>query len=239
MKILKSEKLRDSMAYILCLETSTTVCSVALARDGRLLALREINAGYSHSENITKFIGEVCSEGNIELKNLDAIAVSKGPGSYTGLRIGVSTAKGLCYALDKPLIAVETLKSLAGCCLHSNVLVHGSLLVPMLDARRMEVYAAVFDSTLKEISPVEPVIVTENSFHEILRNQKAVFFGDGSAKCKPLFENNPNVSFVDVTISATGMISLAEEKFAKKEFEDVSLFEPFYLKEAMVGMPAR
>ncbi|CAN5562230.1 tRNA (adenosine(37)-N6)-threonylcarbamoyltransferase complex dimerization subunit type 1 TsaB [soil metagenome] len=223
------------MPNILCLETSTTVCSVALASDGLLLALREVNIGYSHSENITKFIEEVCSEGNLRLKDLDAIAVSKGPGSYTGLRIGVSTAKGLCYALDKPLIAVETLKSLAVCCLDSNALSHGSLLVPMIDARRMEVYAAVYDSTLKEISAVEPVIVTENSFYEILRSQKAIFFGDGSAKCKPLFENNPNVSFADVTISATGMISLAEEKLAKNEFENVSLFEPFYLKEAMVG----
>lgn len=238
------------MPLILSIETATTVCSVAIARDGKLLSLKEINAGFSHSENLTVFIQRACEESGIKLNELDAVAVSKGPGSYTGLRIGASTAKGLCYALGKPLIAIDTLKSLAGCCLMSNVLIPGSkilpldagilvldsiLLLPMLDARRMEVYCAVFNSSLNEISPAEAVIVDENSFKDIISVNRVVFFGDGSAKCKPLFENNPNAVFADVNLSATGMISLAEAKFDRKEFEDVSLFEPFYLKEAAIG----
>ncbi|MCX6275691.1 MAG: tRNA (adenosine(37)-N6)-threonylcarbamoyltransferase complex dimerization subunit type 1 TsaB [Bacteroidetes bacterium] len=245
------------MAVILSIETSTTVCSIAIARDGKLLSLHEVNAGFSHSENLTVFIQKASEEAGIKLNELDAIAVSKGPGSYTGLRIGVSTAKGLCYALKKPLIAIPTLQSLAGCYLASNVLPLNSnilaldskvitpgynvlapgsiVLLPMLDARRMEVYCALFDSSLNEISPAEAVVVNENSFVEMLKSHRVVFFGDGYSKCKPLFESNLNAVFAEVNLSATGMISLAEAKFTGEEFEDVSLFEPFYLKEAAIG----
>ncbi len=224
------------MVTILSIETSTTVCSVALSQDGKQLSIREVNAGYSHSEKLTVFIDEVCKEGSVELNNVDAVAVSKGPGSYTGLRIGISTAKGLCYALDKPLIAIDTLKSLANCFqLQTLNHKHQTLLLPMLDARRMEVYCSVFDSKLNEILPVAAVVIDENSFSELLSTSRITFFGDGSPKCKLHFQNNPNALFADVQLSAKGMISLAEEKFQKKEFEDVSLFEPFYLKEAAVG----
>jgi len=223
------------MAYILCIETSTTVCSVAIVQDGRLASLREVNAGYRHAENITVFIGQVCHESGIALNQLDAIAVSKGPGSYTGLRIGASTAKGLCYALQKPLLAIDTLKSLAGCYLQSPIKDFPSLLIPMLDARRMEVYCAVFDNALKEIRPPEAVVINENSFEGELMSGPVVFFGDGAEKCKPLFEKKSNALFAEVLLSATGMIPLAEEKFSRNEFEDVSLFEPFYLKEVVIG----
>jgi tRNA threonylcarbamoyladenosine biosynthesis protein TsaB len=223
------------MATILSIETATSVCSVALAKDGRLLALREINAGFTHSENITVFISEACKEAQIALTEIDAIAVSKGPGSYTGLRIGASTAKGLCYALGKPLIAIGTLNSLAACSLTIPVSKLNTLLVPMLDARRMEVYCAVFDPALNEISPAAAVVVSENSFAGILKTNNVVFFGDGADKCKAVLGNNPNSVFADVNLSAAGMMALAENKFQEKDFDDVSLFEPFYLKEAMIG----
>lgn len=223
------------MPLILSIETATTVCSVAIAHDGKLLALQEINAGFSHSENLTVFIQKASEEAGIKLNEIDAIAVSKGPGSYTGLRIGVSTAKGLCYAMKKPLIAIPTLQSLAGCYLISHDSILATILLPMLDARRMEVYCSLFDSSLNEISPAEALIVDENSFAEILKTNQVVFVGDGAAKCKPLFENNPNAIFSNVTLSATGMVDIAEEKFSRKEFEDVSLFEPFYLKEAFIA----
>ncbi len=226
------------MATILCIETATTVCSVAIAIDGKVISLKEVNAGLSHSENLTIFIKQACEEAKISLSGLDAIAVSKGPGSYTGLRIGVSTAKGLCYALNKPLIGISTLKYLAGCCIMSHVSHLDSLYLPMIDARRMEVYCAVYDSALNEISAPDAVVVNENSFAEILKSNHVIFCGDGSGKCKPLFENNPNVIFADVNLSASGMVSLAEAKYSNKEFEDVSLFEPFYLKEAAVGKPS-
>ncbi len=223
------------MPLILSIETATTVCSVAIAHDGKLLALQEINAGFSHSENLTVFIQKASEEAGIKLNEIDAIAVSKGPGSYTGLRIGVSTAKGFCYAMKKPLIAIPTLQSLAGCYLISHDSILATILLPMLDARRMEVYCSLFDSSLNEISPAEALIVDENSFAEILKTNQVVFVGDGAAKCKPLFENNPNAIFSNVTLSATGMVDIAEEKFSRKEFEDVSLFEPFYLKEAFIA----
>ena len=226
------------MPLILSIETATGVCAVALARDGNLLSVKEESKGYAHSENITMFIEAVCKSAGIALQELDAIAVSKGPGSYTGLRIGVSTAKGLCYALGKPLIAIDTLKSLANTFLISNDQEPPSVLVPMLDARRMEVYCSVFDASLNELSPPAAVIVNENSFSGLFRQGPVAFFGDGAAKCEAVIGGNPNAIFSTVRQSAAGMIALAEEKFAKHEFEDVSLFEPFYLKEAMIGKPA-
>lgn len=223
------------MPLILSLETATTVCSVAIAKDGKLLSLQEVNAGLSHSENLTVFIRNACRDSHISLNDLDAIAVSKGPGSYTGLRIGSGTAKGLCYALNKPLIGIPTLESLANAFMsmqRTGEMVH---LLPMLDARRMEVYCAVYDAWGNEVRPAEAVIVNENSFNEILKSHSLAIFGDGSAKCKPLFENNPKVVFSEVSLSASGMVSIAEKKFAHGNFEDVSLFEPFYLKDAFIG----
>jgi tRNA threonylcarbamoyladenosine biosynthesis protein TsaB len=226
------------MALILNLETATTACSVSLARDGKLLALKELNADYTHAENLTIFIEDVLKQGECELSALDAIAVSKGPGSYTGLRIGVSTAKGLCYSLDKPLIALNTLKSMTDGILnsHKEMITSSTLLCPMIDARRMEVFCAVYDATGKEIKITVAEIIDENSFSDLLKDNKLVFFGDGAAKCKSTFANNVNAIFIDdVYPSAKDMIIASEEAFNKRMFEDVAYFEPFYLKDFVAG----
>ena len=165
------------------------------------------------------------------MSGLDAVAVSSGPGSYTGLRIGISAAKGLCYALEKPLIGIGTLKGLTQSILNSQFGIHQSLFIPMIDARRMEVYCAVYDDKLNEIEKVSAKIIDEHSFSELLTERKVIFFGDGAAKCKPLFSKNKNAIFAEpVFLSAVSMVALAEEKFNRKEFEDVALFEPLYLK---------
>lgn len=227
------------MALILHLETATTVCSVSLAKDGQLLALKEQNGDYSHAENLTLFIEDVIKQAGLSLPAVDAIAVSKGPGSYTGLRIGVSTAKGLCYSLDKPLIAINTLQHLAGAViasLTSNIQHPASFFCPMIDARRMEVYCAVFDAQGNEVEPTAAVIVDEQSFAHLLKEHTVYFFGDGAAKCKEALSGNPNAVFIDnIVPSAKDMIALAEKAFNEKQFEDVAYFEPFYLKDFVAG----
>ena len=224
------------MALILNIETATEVCSVALARDGKLLSIKESAIGYTHAENITVFIYEVVHEAGILLNDIDAVAVSKGPGSYTGLRIGVSTAKGLCFALDKPLLAVNTLLSLANNFQITNhKLQTTKLLCPMLDARRMEVYCAAYDSALAEVLPTAAVIVDDNSFKNILSDTSVYFFGNGAAKCKSIL-THPNAHFIDdVYPSASAMIILSEKLFAENKFEDAAYFEPFYLKDFVAG----
>lgn len=239
------------MALILNLETATTVCSVSIARNGVLLALKEQNGDYSHAENLTLFIEDVLQQSQVSLADLDAVAVSKGPGSYTGLRIGVSTAKGLCYALNKPLIAVNTLEQLA-----LNVLGRvkaedfkiikpkpevTSFFCPMLDARRMEVYCALYDSELRTIYPVSAEIVDEYFFDKIVNLENSenccvYFFGDGASKCKEIVSANKNSFFIpDIIPSATNMIVLSDAAFANKQFEDIAYFEPFYLKDFVAG----
>ena len=223
------------MSWILNIETATSVCSVALAKDGIVQSLKEVNNGFTHSENITSFISEVCKEARVKLEELDAIAVSKGPGSYTGLRIGASTAKGLCYALQKPLIAIDTLKSLSASLLSTGTVEPNTFFVPMIDARRMEVYYAVYDHKLNEILPSAAMVVTSESFRDLTKNNELVLLGDGSLKCKSLFKESKHIRFSDIALSASGMTRLSEEKFLRNEFEDVSLFEPFYLKEVAIG----
>ena len=226
------------MALILSLETATTVCSVALAEDGELVSLAEVNAGYSHSENLTVFIERVLKESGRKLPDLSAVAVSIGPGSYTGLRIGLSTAKGLCYALDKPLIGIGTLHALAAHYLQSGKGGAGRLLVPMLDARRMEVYLSVYDDRLEEIVPTGTCIL-DQSFLREFEGRERVCFGDGSGKARGIKGLGPGVFFEDVQLSAKGMIALAEKKFDSRDFMDLSLSEPFYLKEASIGKAVR
>lgn len=216
------------MSLILNLETSTTVCSVSLGQDGRSIALKEIDNGYTHAENLTLFIQDVLEQAGIELEKIDAIAVSKGPGSFTGLRIGVSVAKGLCYALDKPLIAVDTLKAFTSMQVKES---GQSFFCPMLDARRMEVYCAVYDKDLNEIRPVSAEIITENSFRDLLNKSKVLFFGNGSQKCRNLINHSNAIFIEDVVPSAAGMCSLSEELFLNKEFENTAYFEPCYLKD--------
>ena len=215
------------MAIILSLETSTTNCSVSLSNEGETLVLKEDNnANYSHAESLHVFIDDVLKSAQLTLKDLDAIAVSKGPGSYTGLRIGVSAAKGLCYALSIPLISVSTLKALA-----SQVNISEGIIVPMLDARRLEVYSAIYDASFNEIRGVEAQILDENSFKKYLDKEKVYFIGNGVEKTKGLI-THPNANFVEGKFpSANEMCSLAYQKYKKSDIEDVAYFEPFYLKD--------
>lgn len=229
------------MALILGIETATSVCSVALVKDGKLLAIRETVGARDHSAALTTYIAEVFTETGLVYTQVDAIAVSMGPGSYTGLRIGVSSAKGLCYALDKPLIAIDTLKSLAWLALQKlNQLgknTENIVLVPMLDARRMEVFTAVFDRNLQIIEPVNALVVTEDSFRS-LEGKEIIYFGDGASKCASLFESMKGYFFLDtITLSAVAICSLAEAEYINNNFADVAYCEPFYLKDFIAGKP--
>lgn len=226
------------MALILNIETATTACSVALAKDGKLISCKEINEGYTHAENLTVFIQEVLKEAGMKISELDAVAVSKGPGSYTGLRIGVSTAKGLCYALGKPLISVPTLQAMTLSARQNLQTPNSELLTifcPMIDARRMEVYCALYDENLNAVKNISAEIIDENSFSEFLSKSKICFFGDGSTKCKPKIIH-PNAIFLEnIFPSAKNMIELSKKAFTEKRFEDVAYFEPYYLKDFVAG----
>ena len=227
---------------ILCLETSTAVCSVALVENGNVVALRESLDGQNHAEKITLFIDEVMKEAGIAYKDLDAVATSMGPGSYTGLRIGVSTAKGLCYAMEKPLIAIDTLAAMACGFLSQQPIANSqqptAILCPMIDARRMEVYTAFFNEKLERTSETEALVIDENSFMELKQNNHLYLFGDGADKLAALFENDENITVVEkFHCSAAYMAKLADEAFTNKQFVDTAYFEPFYLKNFVPGMP--
>lgn len=238
---------------ILCLETATSTCSVALNDGNRTLALRECKGQNAHSEKITIFIKEVLDEVGVDYDRLDAVAVSKGPGSYTGLRIGVSTAKGICYAADKPLIAVDTLQAMAMGMRQrlGDELQLADLLVPMIDARRMEVYCSVFDMQLNHIKDTAAVVFDatthgapftgELSFLNTqiaFPNAHLYLFGDGAPKLAPLFADDPKVQIVnDFGPSAAFMATLADQALQAKDFVDVAYFEPFYLKDFVAGKP--
>lgn len=217
---------------ILCIETATTNCSVALGKNGKLLALKEdYSSNYSHAERLHLFIEEILKENDLKPANLSAIAVSKGPGSYTGLRIGVSAAKGLCFALDLPLIAIPTLRSLA---LQVKQEKDG-FIIPLLDARRMEVYTAGFTSENKKVFDTRAEILVPDSFSKYLENANVAFIGSGVEKFSKIC-NHPNATFIEGKLpSASQMVALAEEKFQKEKFEDVAYFEPYYLKDFMAG----
>ena len=219
------------MAVILCLETSTTNCSVAIAVDGEIIALQEDNNNkYSHAEKLHSFIDQVLAESRTLKSSLQAIAVSKGPGSYTGLRIGVSAAKGLCFAMDVPLIAVPTLEALA----HQAVIENGYI-ISMLDARRLEVYAAVFSSDNNQIRETKAEVLDENSYDDYLKTNKVCFIGDGVQKFRALCKHK-NAVFIDNKLPSAKQIgALAELKYHKNDFEDVAYFEPYYLKDFIAG----
>ena len=221
------------MALILCLETATKSCSVALAKDGDLLCFKhEVSEKYSHSEKLTPFIEFVLQEQGIAPSDLDAIAVSKGPGSYTGLRIGVSTAKGLCYALDKPLISISTLESMARAIQKQYP---NKVYCPMIDARRMEVYTAFFQAGI-QLTDIEAHIVETDSFSKILAKEEVLFFGDGADKCQGLIKDT-NATFVtNIYPSAKDMIAIAENAFVEQKFENIAYFEPYYLKDFIAGV---
>ena len=218
------------MATILNIETATKNCSVSIAKDGVNIILQELNDGnYSHAEKLHPFIQQVVQEAKMSFNDIDAVAVSKGPGSYTGLRIGVSAAKGLCFAFDKPLISIETLHSLA----YKTTIKEG-VIVPMLDARRMEVYAAVYDSNYNQLREIKAEVIDENSFQEYLSEGKVYFLGDGAEKCKEVITHE-NAVFIDGKYpSAKEMAQLSYDKYKKNDIEDVAYFEPFYLKDFVV-----
>jgi tRNA threonylcarbamoyladenosine biosynthesis protein TsaB len=215
--------------FILNIETATKNCSVALAKNGITIAWREIaEEGYSHAERLHVFIEELILESAIAFKDLDAIAVSQGPGSYTGLRIGVSSAKGLCYALNIPLIAIDTLQSLA-----AQISITDGVIVPMIDARRMEVFNATFDKELNTIAKAASEIITEESYQN--REEEIHYLGDGASKCKT-FLNKKNFIFHDEIIypSAKEMSKLSFIKYQKSDTVDVAYFEPLYVKDFMI-----
>ena len=221
------------MAIILNLETATTNCSVSIAQDGKTIALLDDNSPkYSHAEKLHLFIEEGFKNAGIKASDLDAVAVSKGPGSYTGLRIGVSAAKGLCYSLDIPLISIGTLSSMA----HSYKIDEGYI-IPLLDARRMEVYAAVFDQDQELIKPTWAEIIDENSFSDYISDKPVFLIGNGAEKCKDVLTNERIKFDPTVVPTANTMSVLSYKMFLEKQFEDTAFFEPFYLKDFIVTKP--
>lgn len=218
------------MATILQIETATQVCSAAISRNGETIALKEEMASNIHAGSLTLFIKAAMDVAGLQFNDLDAIAVSKGPGSYTGLRIGVSTAKGLCFALDKPLLAIDTLKMMADGFLKLNEGYDG-LICPMIDARRMEVFTAVFDRDLSNVISTEAKIIDGQSFAAELALSEITFIGDGAMKCKTVLEQ-ANAMFTEQNFnSAANMSKLANAAYLAGHFEDVAYFEPFYLKD--------
>jgi tRNA threonylcarbamoyladenosine biosynthesis protein TsaB len=221
------------MATILQIETATQVCSAALSVNGKTIALKEQSDRNIHAGSLTLFIEEVMRSAGLSYSGLDAVAVSKGPGSYTGLRIGVSTAKGLCFAIDRPLIGVDTLQMMAWGFLHGNENYKG-LVCPMIDARRMEVFTALYDTRLAEVLPVSAKIIDAQSYEEELADQQITFIGDGAMKCNETILS-VNAAFSGLNFnSAVNMSSLAFEAFNKQDFEDVAYFEPYYLKDFVI-----
>ncbi|MFV0149404.1 tRNA (adenosine(37)-N6)-threonylcarbamoyltransferase complex dimerization subunit type 1 TsaB [Empedobacter falsenii] len=218
------------MATILNLETSTKNCSVSIAKDGVQLCLVEENEeNYAHGEKLNQFVDWCVQGAEINWKDIDAVCVSKGPGSYTGLRIGVSSAKGFAYGSDIPLMAINSLQILAESQLNQEV----DYIIPMIDARRMEVYTALFDRQGNQLTETEAKVIDNTSFEE-LKGKKIIFVGDGAEKCQEIL-SHLNATFVQAFPSAKDMIRVSEEKFTQKSFEDVAYFEPYYLKDFVAG----
>lgn len=218
---------------ILLIETATSICSVALSENGNIIAVKEINERNIHASHITLFIQEVMQQAGKKYSDLDAVAISKGPGSYTGLRIGVSTAKGLCYALDIPLIGIDTVEAMASGISGQQEIPDNALLIPMIDARRMEVYTGIFGKDMKAIEPVSAKIVDEGSFVEF-NDRQLYLFGDGAEKFKEMFSAYKNIHFMEFKNSASNMNVLAYDKFINNEKENLAYFEPFYLKDFLL-----
>lgn len=223
------------MSLILSIETATTVCSVALHHHGQLLGIQTLYIEKSHSGLLAPVIDSLVKYCGFTLSDLSAVAISEGPGSYTGLRIGVSTAKGLCYALDIPLIAVNTLEAMAFGVNKYNI--SEALLCPMIDARRMEVYCLLADHQMNIVEPTRPEVIEEASFEDVLLKKQVLFFGNGADKCKHVINSEHAVFIDDVYPDASNIGFLAVRKFEEQQFEDVAYFEPFYLKEFRMSKP--
>ncbi|HRS53387.1 MAG TPA: tRNA (adenosine(37)-N6)-threonylcarbamoyltransferase complex dimerization subunit type 1 TsaB [Bacteroidales bacterium] len=221
-------------AIILCIETSTIACSVALAKDGEVASLKEDLTGKIHPTLLLPFIDEILKKEKLNIKQIDAIAISKGPGSYTGLRVGVSTAKGLCYAIDKPLLAIDTLQAMAVGMqqIVKNSINHNDLFVPLIDARRMEVYSSVYNTNNEQIREILAEVIDENSFSEFLKYTRVFFAGDALSKCKEVLHKKTNAIFIDNFLpSAKWLCPVAYKLYENKEFANLAYFEPFYLKD--------
>lgn len=225
------------MPLILNIETATDICSVCISEGDKVLAIKEADKAFSHTSKLTVLIGACCEELGISLAQLDAVAVSKGPGSYTSLRVGASTAKGICYALDKPLIAVDTLRSIAGIT-QANTKKQG-LFAPMIDARRMEVYVTLFDKNLDLTMDTQAKIIDRDSFKEYFdQGQTIVFSGNGANKCQDVI-NSPLAVFSPEICSAANLVSLSYKAFQKNDFCDAAYFSPNYFKSPNITTPRK
>ena len=226
------------MAKILNIETSTEICSVCISENGNLLSIAESHEGYNHATNLTMFIQKCLKKVGFQMQDLDAIAFSKGPGSYTGLRIGVSAAKGICYALNKPLLAIDTLSAMANACATKEQL-DDALYCPMIDARRMEVYTALFNLKNEKVKDLQALIIDSESFQpEFKEGKQIVFCGNGSKKCKDIF-TNPQAIFSTIQCSSAYLIPLAEKQFENQTFEDIAYFSPLYFKAPNITLPKK
>lgn len=228
------------MSCILNIDTSTNVCSVAVSQDGACIFDKEDHSGPNHAERLGAFVDEALSFIDNHAIPLDVVAVSCGPGSYTGLRIGVSMAKGICYGRDVKLLAVPTLELLCvPVLLREMVTDDDALLCPMLDARRMEVYAQLFTRSLCEVRPIQADVVDADTYREYLDKHPVYFFGNGAMKCKEVIDH-PNAHFIEgIEALAKNMLPLAERRMAREEFEDVAYFVPFYLKDFVAKQPRK
>lgn len=224
---------------ILYIETATDVCSVALSRGAEVIGLKEEAGGNNHAKHLLPFVDEVLKQGGCTVSDLNGVAVSVGPGSYTGLRIGVSTAKGIAYTAGIPVMAVGTLESIAQGARESwtDASAEPLQIVPMLDARRMEVFTTRYSFDMQSLEEVSAKIVDENTFAELLSEHKVLFCGNGMPKCREILSANPNAFFAEVSVSAKNMLPAALRKWQNSDFENVAYFEPFYLKEYVAAKP--
>lgn len=228
------------MAKILLIETATSLCSCALAQDGHIEAYLESEEPRSQASLTAVFISKLLDTAGLQPKDCDAVCVSKGPGSYTGLRVGVSSAKGLCFGADLKLLSVGTLDILAWQAIDEGLLPEGcKYIIPMVDARRMEVYTATFSPSGNIVSPIEAKIIDSSSFKKELSEGSVLFIGDGADKCAPLFEGNTNAHFVNCCPKASAMLHPAVQAWKEKRFEDIAYFEPFYLKQFIATESAK
>ena len=224
---------------ILYIETATDVCSVALSKGAEIIGLKEEAGGNNHAKHLLPFVDEVLKQAEASMTDINGVAVSIGPGSYTGLRIGVSTAKGIAYTAGIPVMAISTLESIAqgAKTLWSGTSTETVQIIPMIDARRMEVFTTRYDFNMQSLEEISSKIVDENTFAELLSKEKVLFCGNGMPKCKEILSAFPNAKFMDAPISAKNMLPAALRKWQKQEFEDVAYFEPFYLKEYVAAKP--
>ena len=233
------ETMNDMNPTILYIETATDVCSVALSKGTEIIGLKEEAGGNNHAKHLLPFVDEVLKQGGCTVKDLNGVAVSIGPGSYTGLRIGVSTAKGIAFTAGIPVMAISTLESIAqgAKALWSKSSDEQPQIIPMLDARRMEVFTTRYDFEMNPLEEVSSKIIDENTFTELLNIQTVLFCGNGMPKCRELLSAFPNARFVDAPVSAKNMLPAALRKWQQQEFENVAYFEPFYLKEYVAAKP--